>query len=254
MALSLSLAGRRALVTGGGRGIGRAISLALADAGADVGLCYQRDENAAAEVVANITAQGRRGRAWRCSVEDRGQGQALVADCVAHFGGLDILVHNAGVASRGHSVADSDPAEVERVLRINALGPYWLTQAALPHLRQRGRADVVVISSIATRKLSARGAPYAMAKSALEAFAATLAKEERAHGVRSHIVSPALTDTDMGRRLARARGAADIRALDAAAPFGRVSLPQDVAAAVAFLVSDANPYINGQNLAVDGGG
>ena len=88
----------------------------------------------------------------------------------------------------------------------------------------------------------------------MEALAVTLAKEERSHGIRTHIVSPTLTDTEMGRRLARARGSADIRTLDASSPFGRVSVPEDVAAVVAFLVSSANPYVNGQNIAVDGGG
>jgi NAD(P)-dependent dehydrogenase (short-subunit alcohol dehydrogenase family) len=107
---------------------------------------------------------------------------------------------------------------------------------------------------VATRKFAANGAPYNIAKAAMEALALTLAKEERAHGIRTHIVSPTLTDTDMGRRLARARGSADIHALDAASPFGRVSVPEDVAAAVAFLVSDLNAYVNGQNIAVDGGG
>jgi NAD(P)-dependent dehydrogenase (short-subunit alcohol dehydrogenase family) len=254
MSLTISLAGRTALVTGGGRGIGRAIALTLAQAGANVGLCFNRDEAAAAASVADIEALGRRAHAWHCDVGDHAQCLALVQDCTAYFGALDILVNNSGMASRGQCVADTAPAELERVLRVNALAPFWLTQAALPHLRLRGRADVVMVSSVATRRLSARGAPYAMSKAALEALAATLAKEERAHGVRCHVVSPSLTDTDMGRRLVRERGEDDIRSLDSNSPFGRVSAPQDVANVVAFLVSDANPYASGQNLAIDGGG
>jgi len=254
MALQIDLSGRTALVTGGSRGIGRAIALALARAGADVAVAFHRDEDAAAAVCRDIEALGRRARAWRCAVEEREQCLALVVAAAGHFGALDILVNNAGVASRGRTVAYTDPAELERVMRVNAFAPYWLSQAALPHLRRRGRGDIVMVSSVATRLFSANGSPYSMSKAALEALAATLAKEERAQGVRTHVVSPSLTETDMGLRLARARGAADLRELDTRSPFGRVSSPEDVAAIVAFLVADANPYANGQNIAVDGGG
>ena len=137
---------------------------------------------------------------------------------------------------------------------VHVWGPFHLCQALTPSMRGHGRADIVMISSVATRRYAANGAPYAMAKAAMEALAYTLAKEERRHGIRTHVVSPTLTDTEMGRRLARARGSADIRTLDATSPFGRVSVPEDVAAVVAFLASDANPYVNGQNIAVDGGG
>ena len=121
-------------------------------------------------------------------------------------------------------------------------------------MRRLGRADIVMISSVATLRMGARGAPYNMGKAALEALALTLAKEERAHGIRTNIVAPSLTVTEMGERLSRARGVADIRELDAQSPFGRVSTPQDVAAAVVWLVSSANPYANGQKINIDGGG
>ena len=151
-------------------------------------------------------------------------------------------------------MADTDLGELERVMAVHVMGFFHLAQFLLPQMRTLGRGDIVMVSSVAIRKFSAGGAPYSMAKAAMEALALTLAKEERSNGIRTHIVSPTLTDTEMGRRLAKARGSADIRTLDASSPFGRVSRPEDVAAVVAFLVSDFNAYVNGQNIAVDGGG
>jgi 3-oxoacyl-[acyl-carrier protein] reductase len=112
-----------------------------------------------------------------------------------------------------------------------------------------------MISSVATLFHGANGAPYNMGKAAMEALALTLSKEERAHGIRTNIVAPSLTVTEMGQRLSRATsGVADIHELDARSPFGRVSTPEDVAAVVTFLVSSANPYVNGQKVNVNGGG
>jgi len=250
-----SLAGRSALVTGAGRGIGRAIALALAGAGADVAVNYRRDEAAANETVGGIRALGRKSGAYQASVENWEEDQEMVAQILADFGPVSILVNNAGIASRGQAVADTDPAEMERVVRVHAFGPHYLCKLLVPQMRGLGRADVIMISSVATLHWGARGAPYSMGKAAMEALAYTLAKEERAHGVRTNIVAPSLTVTEMGRRLTKAtRGVDDIHALDAASPFGRVSTPEDVAAAVLWLVSPANPYANGQKININGGG
>lgn len=252
------LAGRVALVTGGGRGIGRAIALRLARDGADVAVNYRRDGDAAAAVVAEIEGMGRRARSYAASVDQIGEADALVAAVVADFGGIDILVNNAGIASRGQSVADTDPAELERVVRTHAFAPHWLAKFALPSMRARaaarGRGDIVMISSVATLGHAANGAPYNMGKAAMEALALTLAKEERGNMIRTNIVAPGLTVTDMGERLAKAtRGIQDIHELDAQSPFGRVSTPEDVAAAVAFFVSADADYVNGQKINLHGG-
>lgn len=254
MSIELSLQGRVALVTGASRGIGRAIALTLAQAGADIAVNYKRDEAAARETVAQIEALGRKARAYGASVERREEAMTLCEQVLQDFGAVHILVNNAGIASRGQKVVDTDPVEPERLFAVHVMGPFYLSQLLIPQMRKLGRGDIVMVSSVATRKYAANGAPYSIAKAAMEALALTLAKEERGNGIRAHIVSPTLTDTDMGRRLARARGSADIRTLDASAPFGRVSQPEDVAAVVAFMVSDLNPYVNGQNIAVDGGG
>jgi 3-oxoacyl-[acyl-carrier protein] reductase len=252
---TISLTGRTALVTGASRGIGRGIALALAEAGADVAVNYTRDGDAAAETVAAVRAIGRRAEAYQASVTDEAACAAMIADIARDLGGLSILINNAGIASKGRSVADTDPAELERVIAVHALGPHRLSRLCLPLLRQHARSDIVVISSVATLHHVANGAPYNMGKAAGEALALTLAKEEMRHGVRVNIVAPALTVSDMGERLARAvTGEGDIHHLDAKFPFGRVPLPADVAAAVVWLVSDANPYCSGQKLNIDGAG
>ena len=253
--MDISLSGRVALVTGASRGIGRAIALALAEAGADIAVNYRRDTGAANETIAGVQALGRKAIGYSASVENWDEDVAMVAKVVEDFGGVDILVNNAGIASRGQSVADTDPAEMERVVRVHAFGPHYLSKLVVPQMRARGRGDIIMISSVATLFHSANGGPYNMGKAALEALALTLAKEERVHGIRTNIVSPSLTVTEMGKRLSRATsGVTDIHELDARSPFGRVSTPEDVAAVVTFLVSSANPYVNGQKVNVNGGG
>ena len=253
--MEISLQGRTALVTGASRGIGRAIALSLAEAGADVAVNYRRDEAAAEETVREIKAMGRKAKAYSASVENWDEDVAMVAGVLEDFGGIGILVNNAGIASRGQSVADTDPAEMERVVRVHAFGPHYLCKLAVPHMRKEGRGDIVMISSVATMGMGARGAPYNMGKAAMEALALTLAKEEREHGIRTNIVAPSLTVTEMGKRLTKATaGVDDIHQLDARSPFGRVSTPEDVAAVVTFMVSSANPYANGQKININGGG
>ncbi len=251
----MSLSGRVALVTGGGRGIGKAISLALAEDGAAVAVNYRRDEDAAKETVAEIEKAGGKAKAYAASVEDWDADKAMVEAIIADFGHIDILVNNAGIASRGQSVADTDPAEMERVVRTHAFGPHYLAKLVLPSMRERPRGDIIMISSVAARGLGPNGAPYNMGKAAMEALAMTLFKEERRNNVRVNIVAPGLTETEMGTRLAKAtQGIQSMRDIDKRSPFGRVCQPEDIADAVRFLVSERAFYITGQRIEVDGGG
>jgi 3-oxoacyl-[acyl-carrier protein] reductase len=246
--------GRVALVTGGGRGIGRGISMRLAAMGATVAVNYRKDRDAADETVAAIESAGGQAQAYAASVDDAEADAVMVAAIIGDFGGIDILVNNGGQASRGRSVADTDPDEVQRLLATHAIGPHHLSRLVLPSMRTRGRGDIVMVSSVATQNMAGNGAPYNMGKAALEALAFTLAKEERQYGIHVNVVAPGLVESDMGVRLAKAMGSADIRSLDAVSPFGRVCQPDDIAKVVAFLCSDAAGYVTGQRIQVDGGG
>jgi len=251
----MSLEGRVALVTGGGRGIGRAISLALAEDGADVAVNYRRDDAAAKETVAEIERLGRRARAYAAAIDDEGACQRMVEAVLADLGPVGILVNNAGIASRGKSVKNTDPAELEHVVRVHALGPAALCRMVIPEMRKLERGDIVMISSMATEHPVPNGAPYNMGKAAMEALAFTLAREERKHGIHVNVVAPGLVETEMGRRLVKAgSGIDDLRKLDPTMPYGRVCQPEDVAGAVRFLVSDRAGYVNGQRIYVHGGG
>ncbi len=251
----MNLNGRLALVTGGGRGIGRGISLALAEDGARVAVNYRRDEAAAQEVVKEITAKGGEAQAFQGSVDKLDEVGAMVGEIGRAMGPIGILVNNGGIASRGQSVADTDPAEMERVVRVHAFGPFYLSKLVIPMMRDLERGDIVMISSVATQSYGPFGSPYNMGKSAMEALAWTLAKEERRYNIRTNVVAPPLVETDMGRRLVKARsGVEDLRELDASMPFGRVCQPEDIANVVRYLVSDLNTHVNGQRISVDGGG
>ena len=251
----MSLVGRVALVTGGGRGVGRGIALALAEDGADLAIPYRRDQAAAEATAAEIEKLGRRARVYAASIESYDDDQRLVEAALRDFGFIDILVNNAGIASRGNTVEKTDPAELDRVVRTHAFAAHHLSQLVLPSMKTRPRGDIVMISSVATLGHGAGGAPYNMAKAALEALAFTLAKEVRHRNIHVNVVAPGLVETEMGRRLMKATaGVTDLRQLDAAMPFGRVCQPEDVANAVRFLVSERASYITGEKLNVYGGG
>jgi NAD(P)-dependent dehydrogenase (short-subunit alcohol dehydrogenase family) len=248
---------RVALVSGGGRGIGRAISLALAEDGCDVAVNYRKDVDAAEQTVKDIEALGRRAVAVAGNVGEWADCESMVTNAVEALGPISILVHNGGIASRGNSVVDTDPAEFERVVKTHAFGGFYLAKLCVPHMKGGERGDVVMISSVATDGLAPNSAPYNAGKTALEAIAYGLAKEVTRDGIHVNIVAPGLVATDMGDRLTKAMtgGKAETAdALDKGAPFGHVCRPEEVAEVVRWLVSDKASYVHGVRIRVDGGG
>jgi 3-oxoacyl-[acyl-carrier protein] reductase len=250
----LDLTGRTALVTGGSRGIGRAVVRRLAGAGADVAFSYRREEEQATALRDKLLADGRRSATFQADLADAGAAARLHRDCVAELGVPTLLVCNAGNASRGNSVTETSEKEFELLWRVHVLSTLELLRPAVPAMREAGGGSVVVVSSSYAASRPAGTAPYTAAKSALEGIATVLAKEERPYGIRVNVVAPGLVATDMGDRLVRSggvhHGASD---LDAEAPFGRVCRPEDVADVVLTALSPVASYVTGHRYVVDGG-
>lgn len=245
---------RTALITGGTRGIGRATALALARDGVDVAVSYGNDRVAAEETLGLVRATGRRAFAWPADATDHEAQPGLVEAVRAELGPIDVLVLNAGCDWDGTPVADTRVEDLARVMRMNALVAHQLCGLVLPDMRRRPRGDIVMVSSTVTRMLGAGYAPYAMSKAALEALAFVLAKEERANGIHVNVVAPGLVEAGMGLDYVERMGAERFDDVASMVPYGRVCQPEEVAGVIAFLVSDAASYVNGQRVYVDGGG
>jgi NAD(P)-dependent dehydrogenase (short-subunit alcohol dehydrogenase family) len=251
----MSLEGRVAVVTGGGRGIGRAIALGLAADGAKVAVNFRKNEESAKQTVADIEAAGGAAASYQASVGAFDEAKAMVDRILGDFGHVDILVNNAGVMNRGTPVAMTPVEELERMMGTMAFGSHHMSQLVLPSMREQDRGDIIMISSDSAVQCGPYAADYNMAKAAQEALAFTLAKEEAKSGIRVNVVVPGLSNTDMGRRLVKgAMKVDDIHELNQRFALGRVVEPEDVANMVQFLVSDHASHITGQRIAVNGGG
>jgi 3-oxoacyl-[acyl-carrier protein] reductase len=245
----LSLEGRVALVTGGGRGIGRAVSVLMGQAGARVAVNYVRDAAAAEATAAEVRRAGGQAAALGADVSDPEAAEALVAEAELRLGPLDILVVNHGIWK--HAPLDEmTPERWSETLRVNLDGAYAVCRAAARRMVPRRRGAMVLVASTAGQRGEAEYAHYAASKGALIAFTKSLASELAPHGIRVNAVAPGWVLTDMTRHVfegsAGAEATARIR-------LGRPARPEEIAGPVAFLASDLASYMYGEVLAVNGG-
>ena len=248
--MSRRLEGKAALVTGAGRGLGREIAARLAREGAALALHYHRSDQGARSLAAEVAADGGKAIAIAGDLRDADACARVVAEAEGELGRVDILVLNAGIAKGGPMMA-GDIAGMRETIEVNLLAALYVTAAAVPGMLRRRFGRVVAVSSPTAEHGGLQGqCAYAASKAGLVGFAKTLANELSPRAdFTANVVSPGVVATDMSSFGIQAFG----DQLRAAIPLHRFGAPGDVAAAVAFLVSADGSYVNGQNLAVDGG-
>jgi 3-oxoacyl-[acyl-carrier protein] reductase len=249
VSVTIDLSGQVALVTGGSRGIGRAVCELLARSGARVGVSFRADSTAADEVVAAVRSSGGEAMAVAGDVADPGQARQLIRDVLAAWQRLDILVNNAGVWEEDEA-GRGDLETWDRTLAVNVRGAFLVTDAAVPHLA-REKGSIVFLSSTAGQRGEARHSAYAASKGALIAYTKSLAMELGPRGVRVNCVAPGWVETDLTR--STLADSARRREIEDSIPIGRVAQPEDIAGPVLFLVSDLARHVQGEILNVNGG-
>ena len=244
----MELKGKVALVTGASRGIGRAIALRLAQAGADIALIYASNGQAAQEAAGQVEALGGRALALRADVSDFAQAQAAYAQVKEALGAPDILVNNAGITRDGLAMRMSQ-ADFDRVVQVNLNGAFYLTRAALPDFVRRRSGRIINITSVSGLDGNPGQANYAASKAGLVGLTKALAREVASRGITVNAVAPGFVATDMTAAMNPDTLAQALKLV----PMGRAAQPQEIAGAVAFLAGPDAGYITGQVLRVDGG-
>ena len=242
------LAGKRALVTGGTRGIGLALCQGLAACGARVAFSYLRNQEAAERTRAAVAAAGGEGRGYQVSVLDSAGTEAMVADLERAWGGLDVLVNNAGV-TQNLPLALLEEEDFDHVMDTNVKGVFLTSKAVLRGMMRRKSGVILNIGSLAGVRMMEAPIHYCASKAALTGLTAALAKEVARHGVRVLCLAPGLLEDGMGRSLPdyRLRDYLQHNAL------GRLGSCEEVARFAAFLVSEKNTYMTGATVVMDGG-
>ena len=246
--MTLSLENKVALVTGGSRGIGRAIALELAAHGAAVVVNYNKSPESAEEVVKQIQATGGRAAAFQADVSDFKQAEALVKFAIETFGDLSILVNNAGI-TRDQLIMMMPEADWDAVINTNLKSTFNCSKAAVKHMMRKRVGRIINIASVAGQMGNPGQTNYSASKGGQIAFTKALAREIAARNITVNAIAPGFVDTEI-------LDAMTPEVLEAAlkmVPLGRKGKPEEIAYAAAFLASDESAYITGQVLGVDGG-
>jgi 3-oxoacyl-[acyl-carrier protein] reductase len=244
--MDLGLRGKRALVTGGSRGIGRAVVIALSDNGASVAACYNRESDDVASVRSELEQRDSGSYLAQADVSDPASVEALVGGARERFGGIDIVVNNAGVVSH-RMIEDLEMDEWRRVIDTNLTGVYLVVKAALPAMDEGG-SIVNVSSAVAVHGMPAR-AHYISSKAGLIGFTRALCKEVGKRGIRVNALAPGIIETDQTAGLDEAGRAR----YSGYASLNRLGQPEEIASAVLFLASPLSSFVSGVTLNVDGG-
>lgn len=242
------LVGQVAIITGGGRGIGRAIALRLAQDGADVAIA-DVDTAAAESVAAEARALGRKAIACRVDVSKKSDVQTMVERVLSEFGHVDILVNNAGILGPAVPVAEIPEEEWDRTLAVHLKGAFLCCQAVIPHMIRQRYGKIVSMASVAGKEGNPNLAAYSVAKAGIICLTKSLAKEVATLGINVNCVSPTVIETDLIKALTPEQ----LAPLLAKIPMGRTGRPEEVAALVRFLVSDEAGFITGQCYDLSGG-
>lgn len=244
----MNFSGKTAVVTGGSRGIGRAVCLELAKGGANVVLCYAGNETAANDTAAACEALGARALAVRCNVAEADEVKALMDAAVQAFGRIDVLVNNAGITRDGLLLTMKDE-DFNAVIDTNLKGTFLCMKAVSRLMMRQRYGRIVNLSSVVGLRGNAGQVNYAASKAGVVGMTKSLAKELASRGVTVNAVAPGFIETDMTAAMTDAAKTATLASI----PMQKLRAPEDVARAVAFLASDEAAYITGQVLAVDGG-
>ena len=243
-----NLQGKIALVTGGSRGIGKAISIELARAGATVIINYSKDDLSAEETLKEIKSLGGYSKLYKGDISNYDVCKGMIEYIVNTFGKIDILINNAAVSFRGLFMDFTDK-NINDIFGINVLGAIYLSKEALPHMINRGKGNIINISSIWGEAGASCEVLYSSTKGAINLFTKSLAKEVAPMGIRVNAIAPGVIDTEMNSFLSKE----EREALEEEIPFGRFGNTDEVANLVTFLCSDRCEYLNGQIIKIDGG-
>lgn len=240
--------GKNVVVTGGSRGIGRAVALRFAEMGANTAILYAGNEEAASAVLGMLTGKGVKAGAYRCNVANYEEAEETIQQIIKDFGGIDVLVNNAGI-TKDNLILKMKESDFDEVLGVNLKGAFNMIKSVYSHMAKRKSGRIINISSVSALLGTAGQANYVSSKAGLIGLTKTAARELGARGITCNAIAPGYIETDMTASLKEELKREYLEKI----PAKRFGSVDDIAAAVLFLASDLAAYITGEVIRVDGG-